>query len=465
MRDGRASATSLKPAGLLLCLFAFVFAAATSAPLRPQGGDTVAGRLAMVTLACDGRSDLAMIDWLRRRAEKGRLPYYARLTTDQGSIASIFGPGPGWLGWPFFAQVEHGRLLDDRMLQSRARFAASTAVASSAVLLAIGLLATASWPWAVGAAATAGLSFAGAATLGQGLWQQTAALPFFMLAFAMAAWCSRFPRLLAVALTSAVMAAWLRPPDVLLAIGISIQALLQVQRDRIGLGSLAISLLGLVVASVALGSWNLWYYDQLWPVGQWAANQLATDSVLNANPGHFALALLGLLASPARGLVLFAPVVLLAIGLCYGRPAPERPAHVALAAALVAQLVLCSLFYKWWGGLAFGPRLLGISTWLGIALLVRCTPTAVSNSWKSWKKTAVVAAMAQTLLIGLVGLWLYDPRKWEIPNDPDRNPQRLFDLRQSQWSTLFKPVPSIGDAIDAPVGPFYYCDPSGLRSK
>jgi len=395
----------------------------------------------------------------------GRLPYYAQLTADQRSIASTFGPGPGWLGWPFFAQIEHGRLLDDRMLQSRARLAASSAVASSAVLLAVGLLATTSWPWALAAAATAALSFAGAAQLGQGLWQQTAALPFFMLAFAAAAWCSRFPRLFALAVTSAVIAAWLRPPDVLVAIGLAIQALLQVRRDRIGLGSLTISLLGLVVASVALGSWNLWYYDQLWPSGQWAANRLETDSVLIVKPSHFALALLGLLASPARGIVIFAPVIPLAIGFCCTRPAPERAANVALAAALAAQLVLCSLFYKWWGGLAFGPRLLGISTWIGIALLARCAQATVWKSWTSWKRTAVIAAMSQTLIVGLVGLWFYDPRKWEIPADPDHNPQRLFDLRKSQWSTLFEPVSSMADVVDAPRGPFYYCDPSGLRSK
>lgn len=66
--------------------------------------------------------------------------------------------------------------------------------------------------------------------------------------------------------------------------------------------------------------------------------------------------LYGMILSPAKGLLFFAPVLLIAL---IGAPASwrRRPAETALLLALAGSfLVLFSLWYDWGGGLAWGPR-------------------------------------------------------------------------------------------------------------
>lgn len=427
-------------------------------PLRPQGADTVPGRLAMATLACEGRSDLSTIDWLVMRAQSGRLPYYARVSDDERSIVSAFGPGPGWLGWPFFEDVRPGSVIADQQLRERARIAASTACAVATLLLALGLLAVSRWGWALAGAATASLSFAGIASLSQGLWQQTAALPCVALGVALALWCRRRPVLLPIAVSVAVVGAWLRPPDAALALGVALLAVVQVPLRRLSRAMVACTLLGSMGCSVALGAWNLWYYGTFLPVAQWQANQAMAQHVLQLDLSHVATGLYGLVASPGRGLLWFAPVLPLASCLAVRARRPYRKRARVLLAAVAIQLLLCAAFHKWWGGVAFGPRLLALAVWLaGPLALLNGAPRV------GWQRILLGAAMIQTVAIGLLGAWLYDPRKWEIPNDVDRQPETLLRFRDSHWVRLFHPVPPIGRVIDAPEGPFRYCDPHGLR--
>ena len=442
----------------LSCLGVVVAVAVLFSPLRPQGGDTVPGRLAMVTLACEGRSNLISIEWLRVLAESHRMPYYAQVTNEGLAVVSIFGPGPGWLSSPFFSDVPRGKVIDDQFLRVRARWAACSALVLSALLLALGLTAITSLRWALIGALTAALSFAGASSLGQALWQQTAALPWYIASIVSALWARRFPGLLAWAAILAAWACWLRPADAALGIAAIMVAWNSARAHVTSLLVVSTALVGVFVVSIALGSWYFWYFDKFMPIAQWSANQHVTDAVFQIRPVRILTGIAGLLLSPGRGLLIFAPITLVALwsGVRRGR---SFQTNYPLLVAIALELCIYGAFHKWWGGVAFGPRLLATSVWFSIPLLF----TGV-ESWSSLHRVVVAGAVAQTVLVGLLGLSAYDVRKWEFPNDPDHHPERLFSLQNSQWSKLFRPTPRMGEVVDAPAGPFRYCAPLGLRN-
>lgn len=430
-----------------------------SIPLRAQGGDTVPGRLAMVTLACEGRSDLSSVHYLAEAANAGRLPYYARPTADRRGIVSTFGPGPGWLGSAFFADVAPGARVDDAVLRARARWAASSALALSVFLLGAGLLAVAPLGASLAVATALGLSFAGAATLGQGLWQQTSSLPWLVGALAAGLWSERRPWLVPAAVGAAAMAAWLRPAELPLAAALALFAWLRCPASRRSLALVTASLLVLVAVSMMLMTYNLWYLDTPWPRTQWDANSDMTDSVLVFAPGHVLVALVGLLVSPARGWLWFAPAA--AFGLAWSLSPGRRraPGLQALWLGVGMQVLLCAMFFKWWGGLTFGPRLLALSTWVAAVMPWLSGLAETRNA-----KRGFALALALSAAVGITGALHYDPRRWEIPKDPDHHPERLFDWRDSPWQTMWAgplPGPALGDA---PGGPFVYCAPRGLRA-
>lgn len=433
--------------------------ACLSAPLRPQGADTVPGRLAMVTLACDGTSNLISIDWLRRRAETKGAPYYVQVTNEGRSLASVFGPGPGWLGSVLFRDVPPGTMIDDYLLRTRARWAACLAVTGAALALAGGLCALTDLASAILIALCVVLSFAGVASLGQGLWQQTAALPWYVTSLATALWVRRVPRVFVVTVVSSAIACWLRPADAVFAVASVAIGGADVRWSERNIAWIAGILLAALVVSLGLGGWYYWYFDTFLPTAQWGANKLAADEVFRLNPAQVLTALAGLLFSPGRGLLFFAPTVVLAMGFGLTGSAATRTLRYPLLFAIVSELLVASAFHKWWGGIAFGPRLLSTSVWFSSPLLVVGAAPEMRL-----RRLSTATALAYTACIGLAGLWFHDVRKWELPNDPDHHAERLFWFRRSQWATLFGPIPQVGVALDAPPGPFLYCAPSGLRA-
>jgi len=174
-------------------VLAAVVTATLCAPLRQISGDTVPGRLGAAVLRCGGGFDLSTVDWIGARAASGRLPYWARQTGDQ--VVSVFGPGPALAGALAVPALANGDALDDTTLRQRERYAAAVLLGLAAMLLALATAARRGLAVSAGAGLLGAASYAGAATLGQGLWQQTVVLPFVMAALAALAWRPRAPRL------------------------------------------------------------------------------------------------------------------------------------------------------------------------------------------------------------------------------------------------------------------------------
>lgn len=445
---------------------ALTYAACVLAPLRVQGGDTIPGRFGAAVYACTGSSNLGEISWLHDQALHGKLSYFAQPAADGTALISTFGPGPALLGAPSMLSLKDGSLVDDRELLKRARYSAAASIALASLFLFLALIRRTSAKLALFASLTAGLSFAGAASLGQGLWQQTAALPFLILALALidsiaqrtqllgASEPAREPRArLAAALPvvlappALAVALWIRPVEIALIGGLSL-AYLSALKWRAERPLLIGSLLALV-ASLPFVLWNAEYLGTILPTGQLSANQrMAGDGSLTLAPSHLAQSIPGLLISPARGLLFFAPIAL--YGAVAGLRSPS-PAHRFLALGAIGQLALSAAFYKWWGGLGFGPRLLAFPVWTATYLAFAAPKPSLLGA------RLRLALASLTIVVGLVGALRYDPRGWEIRRDPDRHQDALWDLRDSPLrEAVVNGIPE-GQLEDAPNGPYRYC--------
>jgi hypothetical protein len=361
------------------------------------------------------------------------------------------------LGAPAFLSIEPGASVDDDELLRRARRASAVAVALSGALGYLALRATATRAWSAMGAFTLLVAFSGCATLAQGLWQQTAALLPLMGSVAAIAWAERSPRWLTVVPALIAAATLIRPADFPLALGLSAAWVMLAQRARFSIGRLVGSCaLAAAVASPGL-LWNLVYADSVLPLGQLRTNvaQAPGGVVFSLMPARLVPALVGAFLSPARGLLWYAPIVLVGVVLAARADTVGR----SLAVGITLELIMVAAFFKWWGGLCFGPRLLALGAWIGIWLAFRCGASAAP-----YVQRTVMVAAAWTALVGALGLALYDPRKWEIRRDPDHDSASLWDVSDSPLSALFGPVPA-RPLRDAPAGQFEYCTRSALATR
>ena len=141
-----------------------------------------------------------------------------------------------------------------------------------------------------------------------------------------------------------------------------------------------------------------------------------------------ALALVGNLVSPARGLLVFSPWVCLAVLALIGRRDRDRGVLWALALGCLAHLVLTSNFTRWHGGGSMGPRLTAdlLPVWAVLA--------AAGLVWCRHRRWATVLA-GLTIVVAVTiaaGHAFSNSQRWEFtPVTSDVAPDRLFDWRDS----------------------------------
>jgi hypothetical protein len=133
---------------------------------------------------------------------------------------------------------------------------------------------------------------------------------------------------------------------------------------------------------------------------------------------------LGLLVSPAKGLLVFTPVVLVAAtGLVRAFLRGERALAATLGVAALAHFVLTGRWREWHGGECWGPRLLTDALPLVFVFL----PEGAAV----WKGLGVVLA-AFSIGVQALGAFAYDYR-WErlYQRDVEIAPHALWDVAKS----------------------------------
>jgi hypothetical protein len=347
-----------------------------------------------VVLADDGAADP-----FTRKAAWGRV--------------SIYPVVPALLAAPFFLLCRFLFDLNPAGLQAAGKLAAACLSACATALLARSFATRTSPGRALGAALLFGLGTSVFST-SQALWQHPAVLLFMVVALGALERLDTLdpgdrlkPGLVAAASLSLAAAA--RPAAIPMVATLFFFLLIRARAQS----ALLLAAAAIPAAGVAL--YNATFFGAPWrfgPVG-------AEGRFFAALPESIA----GLLVSPARGLLVFTPVALVAL---WGLRAQTRTSALAraLAGAAAVHFLFIAAWNEWHGGESFGPRLL---TDLLPALFF-----FLPEGLAAWPKAGVLLG-GVSVAIQLLGGWTYDYR-WE------RLHQRGLEFDAALWSWTDSPI-------------------------
>lgn len=135
------------------------------------------------------------------------------------------------------------------------------------------------------------------------------------------------------------------------------------------------------------------------------------------------------LFSTARGLVVFSPIVVLAI---VGFVRKHSLLDGVLAAVIVLHVLVVSASREaWWAGHSFGPRfmcdVLPLLTYLALPAV------DAAATWRGLKRLALAAAVVWSVAVHAQGAYLHAANCWNVdPVDVDADPERVWSLSDPQ---------------------------------
>lgn len=196
----------------------------------------------------------------------------------------------------------------------------------------------------------------------------------------------------------------------------------------------------------------------------WAAVNLATFGTLLPSyyragkvglHDEFGLALATNLISPARGLLMFSPIVVLGIvGIIKRYRVGVQPGLLDLDRMLIGLsaaylLVSSGAPQNWWGGHSFGPRFMSDTL---VFFAVAATPT-VASLWPRRSEAPslrnrglfifAVAALSWSVIVNAQGGTMRSTVCWNGAPNIDNHTSRLWDFRNSQ---MLSGIQSIADS-------------------
>lgn len=210
----------------------------------------------------------------------------------------------------------------------------------------------------------------------------------------------------------------------------------------LGLGGASPRRITAVIGGAALGAL---------PLLAW--NTLAFGDPLEQGYGpkpfdtNVALGLYGLLLSPSRGLLVYAPYLGFAIAslaLAWRRPGAVAERLRGLSLVWLATLLLYAAYAEWWGGRVFGARFLddlapvlfaALAWGIGQGLLASARRRAVFWVLGAW-----------SLLLFNAAALIYRNDRWDMdPVNVNFAPERLFDWADPQWLSVLTDLPGGGE--------------------
>ncbi len=163
----------------------------------------------------------------------------------------------------------------------------------------------------------------------------------------------------------------------------------------------------------------------------------ATSSMFAIRSDGFA----GLLVSPSRGLVVFSPVVLVAVaGMRDAFRAGWRSQLPWCVLAILAQYALYGSYAVWWGGHTYGPRYL-------LDVLPVAVPLAAGAMapprFGRMAQIAAGIALAWSIAVAATGAFCYPHERWNTePESVDRRHSRLWSVEDNQIGRCWTRGPS-----------------------
>ena len=190
-------------------------------------------------------------------------------------------------------------------------------------------------------------------------------------------------------------------------------------------------------------------------MGYWT-KELGTTDMFS---GSLQVGLAGLTVSPSRGILIFSPVIVIAVvgalkawkavpipdtsDRDFGRHDAVLLTRYASIAAL-AILLTYSKYIVWWGGHGFGPRYLtDAMPFLGVLFALGLAPLLERQSRLRMSQVAAIALLSYSIFIQAVGAFCW-PSPW-IHNDPPYR-FRLWDWRNSEIVSCIRSGPRFDPA-------------------
>jgi len=152
----------------------------------------------------------------------------------------------------------------------------------------------------------------------------------------------------------------------------------------------------------------------------------------------FSTALYANMLSPARGLLVYTPLLLiLVINPIATITAIRRHASLWLISMIwiLAHWISVSRFPHWWGGFSYGPRLMVDILPAVFVMLITSISCWSPQSWNAYRRQTLI-------LVAMVGCWMhvyqglmnaYSGVLWNVKPNIDANPQLIFDWRYPQF--------------------------------
>jgi hypothetical protein len=405
---------------LIVCTAAYL-----ANPWHRFTGDTVPARLIPQSLLQSGTLDLSS----HPLAHNPDIAY-AFIRRD-GRIFSAYPIGTPLLAVPFFVGM-CGEI--DSLRRERLSAAVLAALSAMLVVLVARRLGAARWH-AVALGFVYGLCTATWSVSSQLLWQHTGGQLCNAVALLAVLVAGRSLGWWAVAGCAAGMAVVCRPTNAVVVAAFGVVALLRGRHCALsffaGVAPFAVGLVwyNLSIAGHIAGGYAP-YSGRVWETvaqGRWLEH------------------LAGLLLSPGRGLLIYTPVVVWSV-LESVRSVRSgiRPETAACASIITAYVLLTSLWFNWWGGYSYGPRLLADMLPFAAALAVPVVTRPVSR----WVRLAMVLTVAWSGVVQSGGVYR-DTGRWNADPPIDRTPERL-------WSWRYSPLVAVlSDNRVPPVPPPY----------
>lgn len=145
----------------------------------------------------------------------------------------------------------------------------------------------------------------------------------------------------------------------------------------------------------------------------------------------------GLLVSPSRGLLVFSPIVAVAL---FALPTLVKESWRDdlrwWGCAAVAQLAVYASYSVWWGGHTYGPR-------YGLDILPLLLPLAAAGlPWIAARRPGqwlATTALAWSVAVAATGAFVYPNEQWNTdPAEIDTNHERLWDWHDPQIVRCWK---------------------------
>jgi hypothetical protein len=352
-------------------------------------------------------------------------PKYYLVSTRQPEVyANTFGLGAGLVALPALAVVKPfaAPIEDDAtVLWQVGKVVAAAAVAGSAVFLFLAALPHLSLAAALALALIYGLGTCAWSVSSQILIQHGPAELFLAMGSYFLLRKTNSSALFAGLAYSAAVAC--RPTCLLV---IAVLVLWFAVKDRKALLHFC---LGALPLGLALAVYGWLTFGDPWAPGQLlVGSRVAITKTGSADLWQtpFFVGAAGLLASPARGLLVYSPVVAVALW-GVGRVWRDRQ-WMALRPLTIAALLLfvpAAKRFDWWGGWCYGYRLIMESVTL---LAFVAIPVVASVSAKRWRMAVVGALTVWSLGVQAVGAYAYDVSSWDG--------RAVFDVLDEQQNVL-----------------------------